>query len=1028
MASRVARPATAGGGASRAAAGSGAAGDGDSVNVQVILRCRPANAEEKKARAPTVVKCAEASREVHVSQTIAGKTHERTFHYDKVFGPQSEQAELYETAVTPIVDEVLSGYTCAIFAYGQTGTGKTFTMEGGIAGAEKTYVKDGALAADAGVIPRSVKQIFETLEANGSEYSVKVTFLELYNEEITDLLGADTLDDKRKLALLEDSKGFVTVRGLEEVIVKTPDEIFDVLNRGTAKRRTAETKLNKQSSRSHSVFSVTIHMKESTPDGEDVIKVGRLNLVDLAGSENIGRSGAKDSRAREAGEINKSLLTLGRVISALVEKQPHVPYRDSKLTRMLRDSLGGRTKTCIIATVAPSVNCLEETLSTLDYAHRAKNIKNKPEVNQRVTKTTLIKDMTGEIDRLRRDLLACREKNGVYINAERYAEEQAERKKLDETVLALEQQIEEKEEELAKVQKLFETKETELNSLKDAHDQTVCVLQATQGELKATESALDEAHEGLEERDYLIASHERSQKGLVSHADKVRMELDAAAMDVSELFAKVARADGIAGHNASAVERLKEKLATRLTAVTEIAGKALDAEAERYDALQSKAKEAAADQARVAASLRSQAAAVATAAAEGAAAMASAASAASAVADGARTDAVAAADARGAAAVAAAKAAADAAAAAAEALTADMCKHEESLKAFAKEVSDQVGADSADAAGEAEAFAATFEADAAAEQAELLSGIEALVASFVTKRAEAVRAASAHTAAAVRSIGAGANCKLAEMMTATVAGVGAMKAAVEDSSTAAAAAAAQAADADSKASAEAQAAHGSAQAQAADASAAFEAAHASAVQAVEGGAGALEGAIGEAQAAAAGAAGELGAAAAEGKAAAAAASARTVSKATEVARSMRAFELKSVKPTGMTPQRRAYAVPREGAAAKLATADPAVVLEEFRASKRADGTAAEEDLASPETVSAAAVQDSIEAAAEGVEEAEAAEEAMEAEEEQEVVAEEEDQQPEQPVAPAAAPTGGIGKGSRLRAPLATRAANAESTQ
>jgi hypothetical protein len=130
----------------------------------------------------------------------------------------------------------------------------------------------------------------------------------------------------------------------------------------------------------------------------------------------------------------------------------------------------------------------------------------------------------------------------------------------------------------------------------------------------------------------------------------------------------------------------------------------------------------------------------------------------------------------------------------------------------------------------------------------------------------------------------------------------------------------------------------------------------------------------------------------------------------------------------MTPQRRAYAVPREGAAAKLATADPAVVLEEFRASKRADGTAAEEDLASPETVSAAAVQDSIEAAAEGVEEAEAAEEATEAEEEQEVVAEEAEQQPEQPVAPAAAPTGGIGKGSRLRAPLATRAANAESTQ
>ncbi len=211
-----------------------------------------------------------------------------------------------------------------------------------------------------------------------------------------------------------------------------------VLDRGTAKRRTAETLLNKRSSRSHSVFSITIHMREVTPEGEDVVKVcgsrrtgnqkvlsclpalwpskepagvsitlhqpgrihdrilvheciaawhhkprpcpycimcrwpqvGKLNLVDLAGSENISRSGAKDGRAREAGSINQSLLTLGRVITALVEHSGHVPYRDSKLTRLLRESLGGKTKTCIIATIAPTVQCQEETISTLDYAHR----------------------------------------------------------------------------------------------------------------------------------------------------------------------------------------------------------------------------------------------------------------------------------------------------------------------------------------------------------------------------------------------------------------------------------------------------------------------------------------------------------------------------------------------------------------------------------------------------------------------------------------------------------------------------------
>jgi kinesin family protein 11 len=139
-------------------------------------------------------------------------------------------------------------------------------------------------------------------------------------------------------------------------------------------------------------------------------------------------------RAREAGEINKSLLTLGRVINALVEHSGHVPYRDSKLTRLLRDSLGGKTKTCIIATISPSVYCLEETLSTLDYAHRAKNIKNKPEVNQRMMKSAVIKDLYSEIDRLKQEVFAAREKNGIYIPRERYLQEEAEKKAMTEKI------------------------------------------------------------------------------------------------------------------------------------------------------------------------------------------------------------------------------------------------------------------------------------------------------------------------------------------------------------------------------------------------------------------------------------------------------------------------------------------------------------------------------------------------------------------------------------------------------------------
>ncbi|WOG99049.1 hypothetical protein DCAR_0418396 [Daucus carota subsp. sativus] len=297
---------------------------------------------------------------------------------------------------------------------------------------------NGELPPEAGVIPRAVQQIFDALEGQNAEYSVKVTFLELYNEEITDLLAPEEpsrvpVDEKQKkqLLLMEDGKGGVLVRGLEEEIVTSASENFTLLERGSAKRRTAETLLNKQSSRSHSLFSITIHIKEATPEGEELIKCGKLNLVDLAGSENISRSGAREGRTREAGEINKSLLTLGRVINALVEHLGHIPYRDSKLTRLLRDSLGGKTKTCIIATVSPVAHCLEETLSTLDYAHRAKNIRNKPEVNQKMMKSTLIKDLYGEIDRLKAEVYASREKNGVYMPNERYYQEESERKVLD---------------------------------------------------------------------------------------------------------------------------------------------------------------------------------------------------------------------------------------------------------------------------------------------------------------------------------------------------------------------------------------------------------------------------------------------------------------------------------------------------------------------------------------------------------------------------------------------------------------------
>uniref|UniRef100_A0A665VQ08 Kinesin-like protein n=1 Tax=Echeneis naucrates TaxID=173247 RepID=A0A665VQ08_ECHNA len=397
---------------------SGAKREEKGRNIQVVVRCRPFNTMERKS-SYGVIDCDQSRREVVVKTGgINDKASRKTYTFDMVFGPAAKQIDVYRSVVCPILDEVIMGYNCTVFAYGQTGTGKTFTMEGERSPDEQFTWEEDPLA---GIIPRTLHQIFEKLSENGTEFSVKVSLLEIYNEELFDLLSPSE-DVSERLQLFDDprNKRGVVVKGLEEVTVHNKDEVYQILERGAAKRRTASTLMNAYSSRSHSVFSVTIHMKEITLDGEELVKIGKLNLVDLAGSENIGRSGAVDKRAREAGNINQSLLTLGRVITALVEKRPHVPYRESKLTRILQDSLGGRTKTSIIATVSPSSSNLEETLSTLEYASRAKNIMNKPEVNQKLTKRTLIKEYTEEIERLKRDLAATRDKNGVYLSSENY--------------------------------------------------------------------------------------------------------------------------------------------------------------------------------------------------------------------------------------------------------------------------------------------------------------------------------------------------------------------------------------------------------------------------------------------------------------------------------------------------------------------------------------------------------------------------------------------------------------------------------
>ncbi|KAM5236685.1 kinesin-like protein KIF11 [Ctenodactylus gundi] len=513
-------------------------------NIQVVVRCRPFNLAERKANAHSVVECDHVRKEVSVGTGgPADKSSRKTYTFDMVFGTSTKQIDVYRSVVCPILDEVIMGYNCTIFAYGQTGTGKTFTMEGERSPNETYTWEEDPLA---GIIPRTLHQIFEKLTDNGTEFSVKVSLLEIYNEELFDLLNPSS-EVSERLQMFDDprNKRGVIIKGLEEITVHNKDEVYQILEKGAAKRTTAATLMNAYSSRSHSVFSVTIHMKETKVDGEELVKIGKLNLVDLAGSENIGRSGASDKRAREAGNINQSLLTLGRVITALVEKTPHVPYRESKLTRILQDSLGGRTRTSIIATISPASLNLEETLSTLEYAHRAKNILNKPEVNQKLTKKALIKEYTEEIERLKRDLAAAREKNGVYISEENFRAMNGKLTAQEEQIVELIEKIGAVEEELNRVSELFMDKKNEL-------DQCKSDLQTKTQELETTQKCLQETKLQLIEEEYISSSLESTEEKLHDDASKLLNTVKETAEDVSGLHSKLDRKKAVEQHNAEA--------------------------------------------------------------------------------------------------------------------------------------------------------------------------------------------------------------------------------------------------------------------------------------------------------------------------------------------------------------------------------------------------------------------------------------------------------------------------------------------
>ncbi|XP_066462389.1 kinesin-like protein KIF17 isoform X2 [Eleutherodactylus coqui] len=253
--------------------------------------------------------------------------------------------------------------------------------------------------AQRGVIPRAFEHVFESIQcAENTKFLVRASYLEIYNEEIRDLLGEDT---KHKLELKEHPDKGVYVRALSQHTVHSVTECEKIMDMGWRNRSVGYTLMNKDSSRSHSIFTITIEICTTDESGEDHLRAGKLNLVDLAGSERQSKTGATGERLKEATKINLSLSALGNVISALVDgKSKHIPYRDSKLTRLLQDSLGGNTKTLMVACLSPADNNYDETLSTLRYANRAKNIKNKPRINED-PKDALLREFQEEIKKLK---------------------------------------------------------------------------------------------------------------------------------------------------------------------------------------------------------------------------------------------------------------------------------------------------------------------------------------------------------------------------------------------------------------------------------------------------------------------------------------------------------------------------------------------------------------------------------------------------------------------------------------------------
>ena len=346
-----------------------------SSNVKVYCRIRPENEQEISSglgtclnpQSPTSVQIIVDN--LNINSGLKENYNEKTtqeFTYDKIYPIETTQKTIFEQVAKPLILSAFEGINGTLFCYGQTASGKTYTMEG--------ISSDNDLC---GIIPRMMNLVFEIINSGSSdiEFSVKCQYYQIYNEKIQDLIDTTKTD----LAIREDKNKGIWVGECTEKYVESEQEMIDFFNTGSNNRIVSSTKMNAISSRSHSLFSVTIYQRNVITESS---KTGKLYFVDLAGSEKMSKAGVEgNTMLKEAQNINKSIMTLGMVINALTKGAKHIPYRDSKLTRVLQESLGGNSLTYLIINCSPNMLNQAETLSTLRFGQRAKLIKNKVVAN-----------------------------------------------------------------------------------------------------------------------------------------------------------------------------------------------------------------------------------------------------------------------------------------------------------------------------------------------------------------------------------------------------------------------------------------------------------------------------------------------------------------------------------------------------------------------------------------------------------------------------------------------------------------------